>query len=719
MRIRIFKTVSVVVLLFAVLSPLLSCSSAELLTVPDLTTNYTKYISGRSMPMDTLSVDEFFFSNVSMCGDDIVVLSRLADACQLIFYDRLGNVLSTSSPISIRPEDIIYEFFSPAPDQICIVSGIVQQNDANDRILYGDIYLYTVDRDGNPLKETVTIAIQPVEKQPMIVGAPNGDIYIARETAVTCFHPDGSKVFSNDYEREILLYDIGGIPTVAADFKYLPVITGVSDFSQAFNVQPSSSAELSAGKDGLFFYNSAGIFAYDFAKQEDVLVFRWNDSDFDYTYASSRTSVLTKDLYFVMQYTTDDRQIFTLIQASIDAPATETVDGKAKTVITIAGCGIIEEPFSESSYLMTSCRTYEEAHPEVEIKVIDYFKEYGYDRGTTQLYLDILTSDAADIYFYTPYDFDVNEEIAFIDLTSTIASDSEFSTDDYYWNIVDASRIDGRLFSLPLAFSIGVMYGPESLLAGIDTWTLTDFMALDDTLPEGFTLTAGLRPSQDLAYYMGHSIENFIDPTTGAVDLENDAFYTALEYTNRFALYDEETWERLHDKTFVLNETSICSIQYYANLFLESKEPQVIIGHPEDNGILQASIDHCMSISATSEYPDIAWDICKFFLSEEMQTMTLDHFGTYVYGIPLNRNAAVWQVDWFGRNDTAYKTSAYEPYREDYLAFVDSIKSVDPFNSAILALVSEEAPYYFLGQKSAEDLAKILESRINLMLAED
>ena len=404
--------------------------------------------------------------------------------------------------------------------------------------------------------------------------------------------------------------------------------------------------------------------------------------------------------------------------ATSDAPTTAPADDQAKTVITIAGCGIIEEPFSESSYLMTACRTYQEAHPEVEIKVIDYIKEYVDDRGATQLCLDMLTRDAADIYFYTPYDFDVDDELAFMDLSTVIASDPEFSTAEYYWNIVDASRIDGRLFALPLSFSVGVMYGPESLLAGIDTWTLSDFMALENTLPEGFTLTGGLRPSQDLAYYMSHSVETFIDPLTGEVNLENDAFYELLEYSDRFALYDEATEERLHDKTFVLSGTGIESIQSYAEIFLESKVPQVIIGRPENNGIMQASIDHCMSISATSESPDIAWDICKFFLSEDMQTMTLGHLETYVYGIPLNRNAAAWQIDWFGRNDTATMISEYETYREEYLALVNSINSVQHQNSAVYSIVWEEAPYYFLGQKSAEDLAKVLENRINLLLSE-
>lgn len=718
MRIRISKTVYISVLLIAILLSLLSCSSKPQ-SIPNLVTSYTKYASARSIPLDTSSVDNFSFTNVNLCGEDIVVLSRLGEVCQLIFYDRRGNVLSTSGQIPIGPQYIIYEVFSPTPDQICIVSGIEKMNETQDGFVYGDICLQTIDRKGTPLKDTVVIPNQLADLQPMVVGSANGDVYIAGDKNVTIYHPNGSKVFRNDYQRSIRLSSIGTIPAVESDSRYLPVTAGITDFSHAVDVQPSSAAEPADSVDGLFFYNSAGIFAYDFAKQEEVLVFRWNDSDFDYTYASSRTAVLTRDLYFVMQYALDGSETITLIQASLDAPATETVDGKTKTVITIAGCGIIQEPMSESSYLMTACRTYQEAHPDVEIKVIDYLNEYGYDQGTTQLCLDILTNNAADLYFYTPYDFNVEEEVAFMDLSSIIASDPEFSTADYYWNIVEDTRIDGKLYSLPLAFDVGVMYGPESLLADIDTWTITDFMALDDTLPEGFTLTAGGRPSQDLAYYMSCSIDNFIDPTTGEVDLENDAFYDALAYSQRFALYDEASSERLHNKTFVLSEYGIDSIQSYAEIFLSSKEPQVIIGRPEDNGILQSSIDHCMSISASSESPDIAWDVLKFFLSEDMQTMTLGHFETYVYGIPLNRNAAIWQIDWFGRNDDANTINEYEPYREEYLALVNSISSVRHDNSSVYSIVEEEAPYYFLGQKSAEDLAKVLESRINLMLAEN
>lgn len=407
------------------------------------------------------------------------------------------------------------------------------------------------------------------------------------------------------------------------------------------------------------------------------------------------------------------------VTLTTNAATTAPTDEQGRTIITIAGCSIIGDYKFESSYLMTACRIYEEEHPNVTFKVIDYNLEYGYEQGPTQLRLDLLSGKGADIYIYTPYDFDVKEEVAFLDLSNFIASDSEFSTADYYWNIVEDTRIDGGLYAIPLDYEASFMYGPESLLAGIDSWTITDVMALEDTLPEGLTLINGSLGSSNLAYYMSHAFEKFIDPATGAVDLENEAFYEVLEYANRFTRDDEVTGERLHDKRLALSTTTIGNISDYSTEFCWEAEPQVIIGFPEFDGAVKAEIDYSLSISATSGSPDIAWEVLKHFLSEDMQIMTSCHNASYVYGVPLNRKAAELEIDQVEAFYSSQFAEQNEPYREEYLAFLDSITSVEYDNVTVFKAVKREAPSYFVGMRNAEELARVLEDRINEILAED
>lgn len=709
----------VMFLLFTILIGCLSCGNRDALE-SKLATAYTTYSSARSKELDVSGVAGFGFIDANVCGEDVVLLSYQADAVQMIFYDRLGNVLETSQPIPIDTGDVIYDFFSSGEDRVCLLTGKMRMNESLDGYLYNDLTIQTLDRRGLPLKAAVVIPFDFDLDAPVVVGNSAGDIYVLHDTAISCYHPDGSFVFRNDYEKHVELRKIGDIPVVEADSKLLPVMAGKTDFSGADEVKNLYSYETSDSADGLFFYNMAGVFAYDFEKKEEVMVLRWNDSDLDYSYASSRTYILKKDLFLVSQYKPDGSESLTLMLPSTEAPAVDVTNSKPKNVITIAGYNILTNPMPETTDLVVACKAYQEAHPDVEIEIIDYSQEYGYEQGKTQFCLDVLTKDAADIYFYSPYDFDVDEEIAFADLQSFITSDPEFSTEDYYWDIVTANQSGEQLFSMPLAFGVGAMVGPKTLLGDIDSWTLSEFMALDDTLPEGFILTADGKPSQNLAAYLEDSIDAFIDPVTGEIDLENDTFYEALEYATRFAFYDDKSQAQINTDTLVLSNHYISGIQAYGSIFLESKEPPQIIGSPENSGKLKASIDRLMSISASTDDREVSWDILKFFLTEDMQTLTLDHFGTGVYGIPINRDADKWQIGYFDHgSETGSITNEYRVYTDDYLAFVDSIDAIDPISFAISDLVEEEAPYYFSGQKSKEELARVLENRILLLLSED
>ena len=709
----------VMFLLFAILIGCLSCGNRDALE-SKLATAYRTYSSARSKELDVSGVAGFGFIDATVCGEDVALLSYQADAVQMIFYDRLGNVLETSQPIPIDTGDFIYDFFSSGEDRVCLLTGKMRMNESLDGYLYNDLTIQTLDRRGLPLKAAVVIPFDFGLDAPVVVGNSAGDIYVLHDTTISCYHPDGSFVFRNDYEKHVELRKIGDIPVVEADSKLLPVMAGKTDFSGADEVKNLYSYETSDSADGLFFYNMSGVFAYDFDKKEEVMVLRWNDSDLDYSYASSKTYVLMKDLFLVSQTKPDGSETLTLLLPSSEAPIPDSTDDLPKTVITIAGYNILTDPMPETSYLVVASKAYQEAHPDVEIKLIDYSQEYGYEQGMTKFRLDVLTNDAADIYFYSPYDFNVDERIAFADMNPFLTSDPDFTTGDYYWDIVAAGQTGEQLFSMPLAFSFAAMYGPKSLLGDIDSWTLSEFMALDDTLPEGFQLIANNKPSQNLATYFENAMDTFIDPVTGQIDLENDTFYEALVWAKRFAFYDEMSDEKISIGTDVLRVSNINCIQPYGDIFLESREATQIIGYPENGGELKAYIDRYMSISASTEHLEISWDILKFFLTKEMQTRTLPHFGNGVYGIPINRDAAVWQVDWLGQSfDTGGSTYDYRVYRDDYFACIDSIDAIYPIRSSISYIVEEEAPYYFSGQKSKEELARVLESRINLLLSED
>ena len=56
--------------------------------------------------------------------------------------------------------------------------------------------------------------------------------------------------------------------------------------------------------------------------------------------------------------------------------------------------------------------------------------------------------------------------------------------------------------------------------------------------------------------------------------------------------------------------------------------------------------------------------------------------------------------------------------KDSFAVLLKSIDSCERFDREIGNIVEEEAPTYYLGQKSAEEVGLIMESRINLILNE-
>jgi multiple sugar transport system substrate-binding protein len=149
-------------------------------------------------------------------------------------------------------------------------------------------------------------------------------------------------------------------------------------------------------------------------------------------------------------------------------------------------------------------------------------------------------------------------------------------------------------------------------------------------------------------------------------------------------------------------------------------EKTTLIGSPvSDNGKLKAYISFYFSISANSDVPDGAWEVMKYLLSDEMQKECYLNMESGFNGIPVNRSALLWNIDQVvtEKSDNGEKPVSPE-LEESFVALLESIDSRERYDNEIGKIVLEEAPPYFLGQKTAEEVAVIMESRINLILNE-
>ena len=211
-----------------------------------------------------------------------------------------------------------------------------------------------------------------------------------------------------------------------------------------------------------------------------------------------------------------------------------------------------------------------------------------------------------------------------------------------------------------------------------------------------------------------------MDPTSGELDLNTEDFNKVMQFAGTCAMFPEGSNTVVIIGEPCLTPQSISRFRDYVNMMQTFNEPVMLIGNPtDDNGKLKAYIDYYFSISANSAVPDGAWEVMKFLLSDEMQKECFLDTESGYNGIPVNKDVLNWNID---KVITDKPESDQKPVpaemKDSFAALLKSIDSCARYDKEIGNIVEEEAPPYYLGQKSAEEVALIMESRINLILDE-
>jgi multiple sugar transport system substrate-binding protein len=127
---------------------------------------------------------------------------------------------------------------------------------------------------------------------------------------------------------------------------------------------------------------------------------------------------------------------------------------------------------------------YTAKHPNVKIQIESVPDQYG-----TKLLTQIAGGDAPDIYQIGDGDIRTfMEKGALEDLNTYADGKNGIKTDDYYQNVLDVGRIDGKLYTMPKDYSTLAVFYNKSLFdkAGVPYpkkgWTWDDFYAISKKL---------------------------------------------------------------------------------------------------------------------------------------------------------------------------------------------------------------------------------------------
>jgi len=577
----------------------------------------------------------------------------------------------------------------------------------------------------------------------------SGDIYLVSFGQITVLDSSGQeKYIISDNKIESCVYLIGdklyaessksaNLETDGKPSLYYPVDTEARNLGDAIDIsQYRAQGAIIAGKAGFYVNSPQGIFAIDLETKEQKEILQWKNTDADMSlYGGGQTVVLSDDVIVC----TGQNQTVSGMPCYLGIFTRQQNNPNAgKKVMILGGVDI-----SGDNNLAAAICTFNKASKEYRIEVKDYAAEFNktrheftYDEILDELQRlgavmqqDVESGEGPDIIIdYTGTSFNLLESKGLLsDLYPLMVKDGDFKKDDYLSSIFTLCEKDGKLSKMIANFDISLLAGASSVVGERSGWTVDSFNEMAGSLPDGVAPLAGMSQSQLLSASLCGSLQSFADVPTGKVDFNSDSFLSMLAFAKTYGIQDTtdnnsniaiaDDLELVKNHALALAHCYIHSAYDYVRIEAAFGEPVSIVGYPSPDQSGALCVPGCMfAVTAASKYPDAAWDFVKILLSERIQEN--------VIGIPVLKSAFEKQID--NAIDPSEDMIKYgvvsgpmsQIQAQSYRDLVYNLNTLASTDREILGIIMEEAPSYFFDQKSAEDVAALIQNRVQTLVEE-
>ncbi|MCM1569499.1 MAG: extracellular solute-binding protein [Roseburia sp.] len=502
-----------------------------------------------------------------------------------------------------------------------------------------------------------------------------------------------------------------------------------------YNVYPGANTDFVYGAND-------GIYTYNMGDDAAVKIMDYVNSDINVGNLTRITMI--DDTHFVGVYYdaiewNSCAAIFTKVNPE---------DIKDKQILVLGGSYV-----SSDSQLMKRVIDFNKSSDTHRIVVKDYSSynsSEDYMAGYTQLNNDIISGNMPDILQVSsgmPIESYVSKGLL-ANIDELIAGDEELSKVEFMQNVFDAYRVDGKLYQVLPSFRVQSFIAKSSLVGDRKGWTMQELKEIQPTLPEGISIFGETTRDSFLNTIMEYCGRDFVDVNTGKCSFDSQTFIDLLELANTFPeeidysddRYGDDWWmnyqSQYRDNRTLLNEMYISSLMWVKEDINGSMGEDVsYVGFPTEDGqgsILAATDSY--AISAKSANVDGAWNFIRHYLTEEYQKSD-EFWGLSVHKKILedSKKLAMEKSYWTDENgekieydDTIYingEEIAYDPLSQEQadelFDFICSVSKREYYNEDVMKIVTEEAAAYFSGQKSATDVAGLIQNRAQLYINEN
>lgn len=644
------------------------------------------------------------------------------------------------------------------PSDMSVVSNGLGVDKAGNVYIAAEQYIYD---DMNPsdkwylkkydasLNELASIEINMGDDWGYIEGMvtdPDGFTYLITGISIDVYDPDLKLIGQSSISTENGWY--------AGPFMFnKEAYVGVSDYSRddfSFNIskiekngtltkndQVSSIIETSNFISGegydVYYRNATSIIGVDVANQEKVEVVNFFDSDInpnnlDTVYFSD------KDKFVTTGWTDTGCEVVVYEKV----PADQVVD---KEIITL---GTTYLNFDVTEQIMK----FNKESDKYKIKVVcygDYNTEEDWTLGYTRFNTDLVGGNACDIIVADGLNVtNLIQKNVFMDLSPFMENSTTLTKDDLTDNVKQLYGDGEKLYCIFPGYQITAYQLKDEFYK--ENMTLGDVIAWEN---EHHTKAFFQTTKEGILYNaIEGCINEFVDVETGKCSFDSEEFVKLLEYINTYPesyddeVYNDEHWYDEYMNTY-RNDTSLFNICWFSNIrdynWTEAYRfgtSTSLTGFPL-NGNTQPTMtpSTIIGISAKSKNSEAAWEFISSIFEEDSPVYTNN------YSIPSLKSALDTMVEeaqerpyWVDENGNKeyYDETVWIVDHEEVIppmtkeeaeaikAFVLSVNTTSEMSSdtGLTDIINEEAGAFFSGQKSASEVAQVIQSRVQIYVNE-
>lgn len=437
----------------------------------------------------------------------------------------------------------------------------------------------------------------------------------------------------------------------------------------------------------------------------------------------------------------DDGTIIIVMPDSSEIAVLRETDHIEKQVITLG-------TLTPSPTLQNMVAEFNRSNSNYKVEIKQYYDRMaantlgglGYQDAITRLQLDIASDNSPDIL---NLNYDEIAVYAGKDLFEDLSPYLKESGLEVMANVLDAYTFDGTLAALPFAVQLRTVVGRSNSLDGAARWNLDEMISYVENHPSEVTFNAN--EALMLKYCLKFNQSKFVHWDTYTCSFESEEFYKLLEFCAGFKeLRKSESASiiNLADYDAALYEVILDTpSDYIVMQQLLGNEDITIIGFPTDDGsgTVVEEKNGSYAISSKSENKEAAWFFIKYLLTTVpecnmrninngypvvsktrdayfAEAMSSPWVWTNVNGEPKLVRREISSLIRNGKN-----AIYYAPFDEELQPIIDLLENAEIAvnnDTTILDIILENAAEYFSGEKSVEEVASQIQSRVMLYLGE-